>query len=201
MRIRFMPRLHLLLLLILLPPALAGTGAAQNAPEEGLHVSSPPRVLQDPLVMHCRQLAARRVDPKLDSMTTAVELAAYQFQLEPIFDAVAACRAALSLYPNEPKVIIAHYNASEALTVLALGLKFPDDEVEIFALARLATQGGPDTIRGIEGQILAFFLGSAYEYGVGTKRDRAEAMKWYAAGAAAGDPIAKRELARLQGNK
>jgi TPR repeat protein len=50
-------------------------------------------------------------------------------------------------------------------------------------------------------QMMGFFLGSAYEYGVGTRPDRAAAMKWYAVAAEAGDPISKRELARLQGAK
>jgi TPR repeat protein len=49
--------------------------------------------------------------------------------------------------------------------------------------------------------LLGFYLGSAYEYGVGTRPDRAAAMKWYAFAAEAGDPISKRELMRLQGTK
>jgi hypothetical protein len=189
--------------LVVLALALTWDAAvlAQPAPASGgLHVTSPPAVLNDPTVMRCRMLAARRVDPKLDSISTAVETAAMMFNLGPVFDAVSVCRAALATYPNEPKVIIAHYNASEALSILALGLKFPDSEEQALALALQAAQK-PENSTGLGGQMLGFFLGSAYEYGVGTKPDRPAAMKWYALAAAAGDPISKRELARLQSIK
>src|SRR5262245_27082118 len=100
---------------------------------EGLRTRSPPAVRDDPTVKRCRQLAARRADPTIgDSITTGVETAAMMFNLEPVFDAVATCRAALARYPSEPDVIIAHYNASEALSALALGLKFPDSEAAAF---------------------------------------------------------------------
>jgi hypothetical protein len=173
--------------------------APPGAMQDGLHVGSPASVLNDPVVKRCRLLAARRTDPNLDSLTTAVERAAMEFRLEPVFDAVATCRAALKAYPNEPKVIIAHYNASEALSILALGLKFPDSEQEALGLALKAAageQGG-----GIVKQMLGFYLGSAYEYGVGTEPDRAVAMKWYAVAAEAGDAISKRELARLRATR
>src|SRR5205085_1564100 len=101
-----------------------GTAVLAQSPSARLHVSSPATVLNDPTVQRCRQLAARRMDPKLNSLTAAVDVAAMEFRIEPVFDAVATCRAALKAYPNEPKVIIAHYNASEALSVLALGLDF-----------------------------------------------------------------------------
>jgi hypothetical protein len=182
-------------------------GAASTpsrAQETGLRVGSPPAVLNDPIVKRCRELAARRVDPQLNGMTTAVEDAAMRFQLEPVFDAVAACRAALARYPNEPRVIIAHYNASEALSMLALGLNFPDDEGQAFALMlQLAEKESHATVRpdGMFTQMTAFYLASAYEYGVGTKPDRAAALKWYAVAADAGSAISKRELARLQSAK
>jgi len=180
-------------------PAIGALIAPASA-QEGLHVGSPPAVLNDPVVQRCRLLAARRMDPKVHPLTTAAEEAAMAFRLPPLFDAVAACRAALAIYPNEPKVIIAHYNASEALSALALGLKFPDDEGQALALAlQQVAKEAPGG--GIVTQLLGFYLGSAYEYGVGTKPDRAAAMKWYAVAAEAGDPISKRELMRLQGNK
>jgi TPR repeat protein len=56
--------------------------------------------------------------------------------------------------------------------------------------------GGQDG--GMLKQALAFYVASAYQYGVGTRPDRAAAMKWYAVAADAGDPISRRELARLQ---
>lgn len=172
------------------------TAARAETALKPLHVESSPEVLNDPVVKSCRLLAARRMDPKLDAMTTAVEKASYEFRVEIVFDAVATCRAALARYPSDPKVIIAEYNASEALSVLALGLKFPDSEKD--ALAMVLEAAGKETGTGVVRQLLTFYLASAYEYGVGTLPDRAAAMKWYAEAAAAGDPISKRELARLQ---
>jgi|SRR5580658_1583344 hypothetical protein len=186
----------------------AAAGAAStpaSARERGLHVGSPPSVLNDPIVQHCRQLAARRMDPKLDALFTAAELAAMAFRLEPVFDAVATCRAALARYPNEPKVIIAHSNASDALSSLMLGPMFPDSEEQAFALvlqvADRASSAGSVSNDTMFTQILGFYLGSAYEYGVGTKPDRAAATKWYVVAARAGDSISKREVARPQSAK
>src|SRR5262245_61389935 len=67
--------------------------APVSAQEVILHPASPASVLGDPLVQRCRLLAARRADPKLDAMSTAVENAVMFFKLEPVFDAVATCRA------------------------------------------------------------------------------------------------------------
>jgi TPR repeat protein len=156
-------------------------------------------VLDDPVVKRCRLLAARRTDPKIDPIQTAVENAAFAFRTEIVLDAVAICRAALAAYPNEPKVIIAHYNASEALSMLALGLKFPDSEADALTLA--LQEEAKEAAGSIAKQMLGFYIASAYDYGVGTRPDRAAAMKWYAVGAEAGDAIAKRELARLQAAK
>jgi TPR repeat protein len=47
-------------------------------------------------------------------------------------------------------------------------------------------------------ELLAFYLGSADQYGVRTRPDRAEAMKWYSDAAGAGNAISKRALARRQ---
>jgi TPR repeat protein len=116
-------------------------------------------------------------------------------EIEPVFDGVAACRAALARYPNAPELIIAHYNASEALFWVAFGRKFPDSDEEAFALALQLANADK---RPLMTRIMAFYLGSAYEYGVGTKVDRAAAMKWYAVAVGEGDAISKRELARLQ---
>jgi len=130
--------------LALLALALAWTAPLHAQPQQqGLHVGSPQAVLNDPIVTRCRMLAARRLDPTLDSLTTAVDQAAIQFNIAPVFDAVAACRAALAAYPNEPKVIVAQYNASEALSVLALGLKFPESDEQ--ALASWISSSAPPT--------------------------------------------------------
>jgi TPR repeat protein len=187
--------------LALLALALAWTAPLHAQPQQqGLHVGSPQAVLNDPIVKRCRMLAARRVDPTLDSLTTAVDQAAVQFNIAPVFEAVAACRAALAAYPNEPKVIVAQYNASEALSVLALGLKFPESDEQALATALQAAEKEWNA-SGLNAQLLDFFLGSAYEYGAGTAPDRAAAIKWYTRGANAGDPISKRELARLQSSQ
>ena len=200
-RVRKSARRHAALALLAPALACALTLLARPAPAAaaGLHTSSPPEVLNDPVVKRCRVLAARRMDPNGDSVSTAVETAAMMFNLEPVFDAVAACRAALAIYPNEPKVIVPHATASDTLSLLALGLKFPDSEAKQLALALETVK--TEAPSGIVGRTLGFFLGSAYEYGVGAEHDRAAALKWYAFAADAGDPIAKRELARLQGNK
>jgi hypothetical protein len=108
-------------------------------------------VLSDPIVKACRLLAARRTDPKVTPGASAVEVAATMFELEPVFDAVTRCRAALAVYPNEPKVIIAHYNASEALTMMAFGLSFPDPEEKAFDLA-LRSAAEPKNASGLSGR-------------------------------------------------
>jgi TPR repeat protein len=126
------------------------------------------------------------------------------FELEPVFDAVATCRAALARYPNERKVIIAEYHASDLLSVLVLGLKFPDSDEQAFALVlEVGNKALSDrsSANGLLSRMAGFYLGSAYEYGVGTKPDRTAAMKWYAFGADVGDAISMRELARLQSAK
>jgi TPR repeat protein len=184
--------------------AAAVTSTPASAQEQGLHVDSPPAVLNDPIVQRCRLLAARRTDPKINALTTAVEEAAMRLQLEPVFDGVATCRAALARYPNEPKVIIAHYNASESMSMLIFGIRFPDSEEAAFALVLQLAEKAPSAATKGDGmfrQMMAFYLGSAYEYGVGTRPDRAAALKWYALAAEAGDAISKRELARLQAAK
>jgi hypothetical protein len=181
---------YLLASVALLAPALA-----QNAALKPLPVRSSAEVRNDPLVKSCRQLAARRTEDASDSITTAVEKAMYEFRMEIVADALARCRLALARYPAEPDVIIAHYTASEAVHILLLGLKFPDSEEESFAMALEAARSQTG---GFLLKMAAFYVASAYEYGVGTKPDLAEAAKWYAAAANDGDPISKRELARLQ---
>jgi hypothetical protein len=163
--------------------------------KQGLHIDSPPSVLNDPIVKRCRLLAARRMDPTLDSFTTAIDRAVANLEIAPIFDAVSTCRAALMAYPNEPKIIIAHDNASEHLSARMFGLNFPDADEQALALA-LQIAGKKESATGTGAQLVGFFLGSAYEYGVGTEPNRAAAIKWYTLAAEAGDPISKRELAR-----
>jgi TPR repeat protein len=179
--------------------AFAGAAQAQPASNKGLHPQPSAAVLDDPIVKQCRMLAARRMDPKLDSLTTAVEKAAMIFKVQDVFDAVATCRAALARYPNEPKIIIAEYNASETLSVLALGMHFPDSEEQALNMVLEAIR--KEKANGMVKQMYGFYIGSAFEYGIGTKPNLGVAMRWYSEAAAAGDPISKRELARLQSTK
>ena len=185
-------------LLVLL--ALEGGASAQNAPSlahRALHIGSPPKVLNDPIVKRCRVLAARRMDPSENSMTSAVEKATAILDVELVFDAVAACRAALMAYPNEPQVIIAHYNAMEILSAIVLGANFPDSNAQAHSLA-LREAEKAENATGFGARMFGFFLGSAYEYGVGINADRLAAIRWYAVAARAGDPISQREMTRLQ---
>ena len=189
--------------LTIIVPAQAQVSAGSTL-ATGLHVTSPPAVLNDPVVKRCRLLAARRADPSIPPPMTAVEKAAMMFQIEPVLDAVATCRVALAAYPNEPSVIIAHYNASEALSGLALGPKLLDSEASALKTLEglLSAAVGPGGDGGaMFKQMMAFYVASDYEYGIGTQPDRAAAMKWYAVAAEAGDAISKRELARLQAAK
>jgi hypothetical protein len=172
---------------------------AQTAPAqatEGLHTRSLQSVLDDPIAQRCHSLAVtrRRYDTVFQ---TELERAANLFYIATVFDATAICRQALLAHPGDRTLIIAENNASLALSFVALGVGFPDLDEEGVSQARtnIESKGNPSRI---EVQVLAFYLGSAYEYGVGARRDRTEAAKWYAIAAQAGDPISKRELARLQ---
>ena len=178
--------------------ALSTAPHAQPEPtpaSDGLHTRSPHSVL-DPIVQRCRALAlTRRHDDGL--FLTEVERAGNMVDLPTVFDAAAVCRQALSAHPTDRALIIAESNASFFLSLTTLGVGFPDSDEEavLQALKNVENKGNRSRI---ETQILGFYLGSAYEYGVGIRRDRTEAAKWYAMAAQAGDPISKRELARLQ---
>lgn len=178
---------------------MPGRETSRSGP--GLATRSPRSVLADPRVQRCRALAARRAgdDPDLTSIDTVVERAAALLELAPVLDAVATCRAALRAFPNEPAVIIPHFTASESLSLLVLGIRFPESDEEKLALALKAGET-VDKPSGIFAQMLGFFLGSAYEYGIGAEPDRAAAIRWYAVAAGAGDLVSQRELARLRGD-
>ena len=179
--------------------ALSTVPRAQPEPtpaSDGLHTRSPQSVLDDPNAQRCRSLAlTRRRDGGL--FQTEVERAGNMFDLPIVFDVAAVCRQALSAHPTDRALIIAESNASSFLSLITLGVGFPDSDEEavLQALRNVENKG---TRTRLEAQMLGFYLGSAYEYGVGIRRDRTEAAKWYAMAAQAGDPISKRELARLQ---
>lgn len=110
-------------------------------------------------------------------------------------EAAAECRAALAAFPAEPKVIIAHYNAMEAIHLILFGINsMPDTDATAVAKVRAL---GADGSLGFLATLIGIYLGTAYEYGVGTPADASEAASWYRKAAEAGDPTATRELARL----
>ena len=185
-------------------PNWGGPLRAQPAtvgPAHGLRTRSPAAVLADPRVHRCRELAARRAanGPSFTSLDTVVEKAAILFELEPVFDGVASCRAALAAFPTEPSVVIPHFTAAESLSVLAFGMAFPDEDEALLRIALKTAADKKENMSGLSGQLFGFFLGSAYEYGIGTPPDRAAALKWYGVAAEAGDPVSRRELTRLRG--
>lgn len=181
---------------LMLGPSAEGVG--QPAPDlSGRDRVGTEVAIPDPQVRECRRLAARRAHPEIeDSVTAKVDLAAGVFDLDVVFDAVANCRAALAAYPQDRGLIIAANNAEEALAMLVLGLKFPDAEEARFEQALRAADKEAGSAFGK--RMFGFFLGSAYEHGVGTQPDVTAAMKWYAIAADAGEPISQRELTRLQ---
>jgi TPR repeat protein len=119
------------------------------------------------------------------------------FDLPIVFDTAATCRQALSAHPSDRALIIAENNASLSLSLITRGVGFPDSDEEA-VLQALRDAENKCNLSRLEVEALGFYLGSAYEYGVGARHDRTEAAKWYAMAAQAGDPISKRELARLQ---
>ena len=94
-------------------------------------------------------------------------------------------------------MIIAEHLAGETLTTLVIGLKAPTGAEAIFtnAVQHCAKVQRTDLF---EQRYCAFFMGSAYEYGVGVKGDSNIALKWYLLAGQAGSKIALREAARLE---
>jgi TPR repeat protein len=167
---------------------LMGTAASAQPPPT-------PKLSENPHVERCLFLGLRRQDPKLSAIVTHVEEAAFILDTAGVTEAVAQCRAALAAFPAEPKVIIAHYNAVEAMMMLLFGIKeFPASDEAAVAIA-LKQARAPS---GVLSNLAWFYLGSAYTYGIGTAADTAEAVRWYRRAADAGNEAAKRELARLE---
>jgi TPR repeat protein len=155
--------------------------------------------LDDPVVKRCLYFGLRRQNPQLSAAETTVDQAAAFLNTEVVLDGVATCRAAIAAFAGEPKVIIAHYTAAEALSLLLFGLKeFPVTDEQGIAKAVAVSAAEK---KGFMAQLAGFYLGSAYEYGIGTKADMSEAMKWYDYAANAGDKISARELNRIRATK
>jgi len=152
--------------------------------------------VNDPKATACVSLALGTHDPPYDFSQNLLEGAAARFDMPAVEDALATCRIALRAFPDEPKVIVAHFNAALTLSMLLFGFKdVPPTDEDAVRKARAIAEGA-DASR-FEKQMTGFFLGSAYEYGVGTPPDPHEAAKWYGVAADAGDKISEGELARL----
>jgi TPR repeat protein len=163
-----------------------------------LKVASPPAVLNDPKVQACRMLGAPRVNPKAPRGSPMVEVQAALLNIDPVIEALSLCRDALALYPTEPSVITAENTASEVFNTILFGIDRPDDNDELFRFA--LRNEAEATKMPMMRPMYYFFLGSSYEYGIGTPLDLGQAMKFYlmaSEGAAPGAAIAKQKAASL----
>jgi hypothetical protein len=144
-------------------------------------------------------MAYRRENPKLASnpLATTVENAAQLLDVETVADGFAVCRRAFAAFPSEPKLIIANHTATDALSVILFGIEgFPKTDAEAVAKARNLAEGKGGSDKFLV-PLAGVLLGTAYEYGIGTAKDRGEAFRWYRFAADAGSKTGKRELERL----
>lgn len=130
-------------------------------------------------------------------MTTPLNDAFALLQIERVFEIAADCRFALQAAPTEKRIIIAEYLAAEALTILAVGVKAPTNDAAIYASVVQECSKVQQAQKMMQ-SICAFYMGSAYEYGVGVKADKGVAWKWYLLAGQAGSKIALREASRLE---
>ena len=180
----------------LLASTLAATPAAAGSSWSGV---PRPAAVNDPRVVACVSLALGKPEPARGLNPNGLAGVAETFEVTPVFDALATCRIALRAFPAEPKVIVAHYNAAFTLAVLLFGFNdFPQTDEDAVRKARAIAEGDENIVAK---RMAYFFLGSACDYSVGTPVDLQEAAKWYGLGAAAGDTIAARELARFTGKQ
>lgn len=129
--------------------------------------------------------------------TTPLSDASALLQIERVFATAADCRFALQAMPADKRMIVAEHLAAEALTILAVGVNGPTNDKAIYA--RVVQECGKvQQSQKIMQSICAFYMGSAFEYGVGVKADRNIAWKWYLLAGQAGSEIASREAARLE---
>jgi hypothetical protein len=156
--------------------------------------------IHDPRAVACIELGVRGEGPDSGSQKnmygSAVEMAAATLNIAALEDAFAKCRLAFRAFPSEPKVVVAHYATESSVAIILFGLKNPPttDEAALDDAIKSLAAASADTF----GRRLAnFFIGSDYEFGVGTTPDLAKASAAYRSAAEAGDTIAPRELARL----
>ena len=128
-----------------------------------------------------------------------VEEAFHRFNLNILMDSVAVCRGAAWLFPNEKRLATGADHATKYFNLLLAGEKSANKSPrELFAMI---AADGPQIKKPNAGKLKAslvgFFLGSWYEYGIGTDADSTKAIAWYGIAAKVGNKIAAREFARL----
>jgi TPR repeat protein len=84
------------------------------------------------------------------------------------------------------------------LSILVLGMNFPESNADALTMALAEMARADQKNEKMTLKMAGFFLGSAYEYGVGARPDPVEALKWYRKAADAGDDVARQQAARLQ---
>jgi uncharacterized caspase-like protein len=158
------------------PTSVTQAPAAPAAPEHQVaSLSAQPTLAPAApadVVATCDRLAGAPSDPQRSSGE-----AGRKFADIPAGPAVAACRAALTREPNNPRL---------AFELGRAEIKGRGDEPEAVALIRQAADAKYAAALNL--------LGFVYERGLGAPRDLEEAMKWYRRGADAGDGAAMHRL-------
>jgi hypothetical protein len=119
------------------------------------------------------------------------------FKIDEMLDIVADCRHALEHMRTERHIIIAEYIASEAMYTSVIGLALPLGESEIFSRAEGACKEERNN-NNFGKMLCGYLLGSAHEFGIGTKKDASRALQGYRSAALAGSQVAAREATRLE---
>ncbi len=177
------------LLHILAAFLLVLTPSTPRAQEPGI---SDTQAIEDCLEMGTRREGGRGSEPVSD-----VEIATFSFRTEVVHDAAAMCNRARKLRPDDAKVVAAQELCMQMVRMLVFGLNGPKDDERRFSQAFVIAS----TERKIPGAWAKFYLGMAFEYGLGAKADRLAAIHWYGAAERDGDMIAARERARLESIK
>lgn len=146
----------------------------------------------------CLELGTRRAAKPGDEPLSDIEVATYMFRTEVVHDAAALCNRARKLRPDDAKVVAAQEICMQMVRILVFGLNGPKDDERGFGQAFVIAS---TERKKIPGAWAKFYLGLAFEYGLGTKPDRLAAIHWYGAAERDGDMIAARERARLQATK
>jgi hypothetical protein len=156
-----------------------------------IYVDSDKTVLADEMVEKCISGVGRGYGI-MTSRGIAYDVS--QFKLESALETLIFCRRSLQRFPAEPSVLTYHAIASAYVSVALLGFSAPVEEAARVELLVNSIGGDmrkrPD-IRTAAGTI---YLGTAYAFGIGVKRDLEKAEFYYRLG---GDRISVRELAEI----